>query len=382
MERKKIKIIAAIAAISFVQGLQYCVAPVLDQIQKHYSTVSISLVQMLVTVPSLLSILVALISGGLVMKVSKKKLLLFGALVAGITGLIPFLSDHFGLLFVSRLAYGIGLGLACTLNTAVVAEFFAGDERVAVMGIQSASIGAGMVIVTTLGGSLGAIDFRLAYLVNIIAFLSFAVIAFCLPDTGKTLVTGSRGIKLTKEVFIVSWLGMLELLFLITFTTNIAMHLSGSLTGNTAVSGVLTGLFSAAQIVMGLILRSVTKVTGKYTLPAAMLCFCAGALLLIGFSDNYLYLSVGAVLCGFSQGMFIPQAMCDVSAAVEPASTTMAAACFTCFNCFGQIISPTVLNMGAQLFFGQVSTTNVYILAAGGMALSAAAAAMYIKSRR
>lgn len=383
MERKKkVKLIAAIAAISFIQGLQYCVAPVLDQIQAYYSNVNLSLVQMLVTAPSLLSMLVALISGGLVIKVSKKKLLLFGAFVAGITGFIPFLSDSFGVLFASRIAYGIGLGLSCTLNTAVVAEFFEGDERVSVMGIQAASVGAGMVIITALGGSLGAMGFRFACLVNIIAFISFMVIAFCLPDTGKTLVARSSGIKLTKDVFIVSVLGMLELLFLITFSTNIAMHLSGSLAGNSAVSGTLTGFFSAAQIVMGLILKTVTKITGKYTLPTAMLYFCAGAVLLIAFPGNFLCLTAGAVLCGFSQGMFIPQAMCEVTAAVEPAATAMAAACFTCFNCFGQIISPIVLNKGSQLLFGQpATTTNVYILAACGMALSAAAAIMIKKNK-
>ncbi len=77
---------------------------------------------------------------------------MFASLVAGITGFLPYLSDSFGLLFFSRTFYGVGLGLATALNTAVVAEFFEGDERVSVMGIQAASVGAGMVVVTTVGG--------------------------------------------------------------------------------------------------------------------------------------------------------------------------------------------------------------------------------------
>ena len=153
---KKIKIIISIAAISFIQGLQYCVSPVLGQIQEHYPDVNISLVQMLITAPALLSMIVAVLSGWLVLKISKKKLLLFASLVAGITGFLPYLSDSFGLLFFSRTFYGVGLGLATALNTAVVAEFFEGDERVSVMGIQAASVGAGMVVVTTVGGMLGA----------------------------------------------------------------------------------------------------------------------------------------------------------------------------------------------------------------------------------
>lgn len=361
----------AIAAISFVQGLQFCVSPVLGQIKEFYSEVPVSLIQMLITAPALLAMAVALISGGLVVVISKKKLLLFSCLVAGITGFLPFLSDSFGLLFFSRMFYGVGLGLACTLNTAVVAEFFEGDERVSVMGIQAASIGVGMVIITTLGGSLGTYGFRATYWINIIAFLSFAVIAACLPDTGKTQVAGKEKIKLTKEVFQTSFLGFIEFLFLITFTTNIAMHLSGGLAGNTAVAGVLTGAFSAAQIVVGLILGRITKLTKSYTLPVAMLSFCVGGIFLILFPSGYAALILAAVLCGISQGMFVPQAMCDVSAAVRPAATAMAAACVTCFSNMGQVISPTVLNTAAKLLFGSVTTTNVYIIATAGMAAAA-----------
>ena len=103
----KIKIIITIVAISFIQGLQFCVSPVLGPIQKHFPEAGVSMVQMLVTAPTLLSIVVALISGALVMKISKKKLLVFAGLVAGVTGFLPFLADSFWLLFASRALYGI-----------------------------------------------------------------------------------------------------------------------------------------------------------------------------------------------------------------------------------------------------------------------------------
>lgn len=365
---KKIKIIVSIVAISFIQGLQYCVSPVLGQIREYYSDVEISLVQMLITAPALISMFVALLSGWLVVKISKKKLLIFGSFVAGITGFLPFLSENFMLLFVSRTLYGIGLGLATALNTAVVAEFFEGDERVSVMGIQAASIGAGMVIVTTVGGMLGANSFQNAYWINIIGFISMLLIAGFLPETGKARVTTTEKLQLNKEVFKISALGMIEFLFLITFTTNIAMHLSGSLKGDTAVSGNLIGIFSGAQIVMGVILGAVVKVTKKYTLPTAMLSFSVGAFLLILFPSDFIMLMIGAILCGVSQGMFVPQAMVEVSCAVKPVATAMASACFTCAICFGQLISPTVLNAVSKLVFGEITATNVYMISAVGMA--------------
>lgn len=368
---KKIKIIITIICISFVQGLQFSLSPVLGPIQEHFPEVSVSMIQMLVTAPTFLSIVVAVISGWLVVKISKKKLLVFAGAVAGITGFLPFLSDSFSLLFASRILYGIALGLCIALNTDVVAEFFEGDERVSVMGIQAASVGAGMVVVTTVGGFIGSFGFRNAYYINVIGFIAMILIAVCLPETGTAKVSSTEKIKLNKTVWKTAFLGVMEMLFLITFSTNIAMHISGSLAGSTTVSGNLTGVFSASQIVVGLILGTITKITKKYTLPAAMLCFSVGGLILILFPSNYIMLMVGAVFCGFSQGMFIPTAMVDVSNAVKPVATAMAAACMTCGNCFGQLISPTVLNTAAKVILGEATTTNVYLIATVGMTVTA-----------
>lgn len=374
---EKIKVYLAIVSISFIQGLQYCVSPVLGEISAHYPDVDVSMVQMLITAPALLSMVVALISGWLVVKISKKRLLIFAALVAGLLGFLPFLSDSFWLLFLCRTVFGISLGLATALNTAVVAEFFEGPARVTAMGIQAASVGAGMVIITTGGGLLGAGGFRGAYFINIIGFISMAVLALCLPETGKVKLEGKEKISLNKHVFLTSGFGFLEFLFLITFTTNIAMHLSGALEGSSSVAGTLTGIFSGTQILIGLVLGVVAGLFKKFTLPAAMFCFSLGAVLLLLFPGSFAMLSAGSILCGLSQGIFVPTAMVEVSNAVKPSSVAMASATFTCAMCLGQFVSPVILNNVSKIIFSEVTTTNVYIISAIGMAAAGVLACLW-----
>ena len=373
----KVKIYLSIMGISFIQGLQYCVSPVLGDISAHYPDVDVSMVQMLITAPALLSMVVALASGWLVVKISKKKLLVFAALLSGLLGFIPFLADSFWLLFLCRLVFGVSLGLATTLNAAVVADFFEGDERVTAMGFQAASIGTGMVIVTTVGGILGSGGFKGAYFINIIGFLSMAVLAMFLPDLGKVKLAAKEKITLTKEVYKIAIFGFLLFFFLITFTTNISMHLAGSLAGSSSAAGTLTGVFSATQIVIGLVLGAVTKLFRKFTLPAAMFSFSIGALLLILFPGSFLMLAIGAIFCGISQGVFIPTANVGIANSVSPSSVAMGAAVFTCAMCLGQLISPVVLNGIAGAVFSEVTTTNVYIISAIGMAVSAAVAVIW-----
>ncbi len=361
------KIIIVIICISFCQGLQFAISPVLNQIQAHYPEVNVSLIQMLITIPTFPAMIVAIISGWLVVKISKKKLLILGSFITGIAGFIPLLSDSFILLFFSRIFFGIGLGLVSALNTAVVAEHFTGKERVTAMGIQGASIGGGIFVETTLSGIIGIYGYRYTFYIHIIGILATILIGILLPDTGKAIITKTEKIQLNKEVYKISFLGMLEFIFLISFTTNIAMHLAGKYAGNSSAIGILTGIYAIVQIIIGLILGKITKYTKDNTFSLAMLSFGIGSIILALFPTNYPMLLMGTIFCGFSQGLFAPQAMYYVANSVNPASTTMASAVLTVAMCTGQLISPTILNSMSRIIFKNVTTVNVFLISALSM---------------
>lgn len=383
MESKtiKLKLYFAIAAISFVQGLQISISPVLGAISARYSDVDISLVQMLITIPAFLSMFSSLLCGMLVLKLSKKKLLLIACGVAGMAGLLPLAADSFALLFAARALYGVALGWCASLNAAVVSEFFEGDERVTAMGIQAASVGAGMMLLSSLSGMLGRFGFRMSFFTNLVAFVCFAVILVCLPDTGVEVETETEKVGINSKVLGICAFTFVQMMFLITFSTNISMHIAGSLAGDTAVSGMLTGIFSGTQLVIGFVLGQITRITKKYVMPVAMGCFAVGALLLVLFPDNLIMLAVAAVFCGLSQGIYVPSGFVAVAEAVPPVAVTMASACFNASSCIGQTISPFVTNTLSRLLFGQSTTRGVYTIATVGMAIAAAIHA-FVKSQQ
>lgn len=370
--KKHLGIYAAIAAISSIQGLQHSIPPVLEQIAARYSHVSVSLVQSLMTIPSLLAMVIALVSGWLVTRMSKKKLLLFAGLSAAVTCLLPLLTDSFPLLLISRTLYGVPLGLAAALNTAVVADSFEGEARVSAMGYQSVTIGLSIMLVSTVSGWLGKLGFRFTYLIGLLGFASATVLLLCLPDTGKAKTAEGEHIRPTKAVWQAAIFTALEFLFLITFNTNIALHMSGKLAGDTAAAGLLTGMYAVAQIPAGLLLKHINRFTGRFTIPFAMASFCVGGVLLIFFPESLPMLLLGAFFCGFSQGAFVPQAMVEAANAVPPAASALAGAFVTSGMCIGQLISPAVLNNVTGLFFSEATTGNVFVIAVIGMLLSVA----------
>ena len=374
-ETNKLRIFITIACISFLQGLQFGPSPVLAQIQEHFSSVNTSLVQMLITAPSLVGMVFAVVSGILVTKISKKKLLLIAAAVAFITGIIPYFFDSFPLLLAMRVVYGFALGVSTALNTAVVAEWFEGDARVIAMGVQSASVGTGIAITTAGAGLLGAVKFTNSYFINFIGVLSFVLILICLPETGVAKTDGDNQVRVNSRVFQIAFLGFLEYIFLISYTTNISMYVKETLSGSSSAAGTLTSIFSVAQIIIGLLLGFLTGITKKATLSTAMLSFALGALILVLFPSSFPMMCIGSLLCGFSQGAFIPTAMVEVSNAVPPVAAAMASGVFTCFSCIGQLVSPFLLNAVCGAVFGEATAKNVFAVDVVGMVIAAAVAA-------
>ena len=378
---RKLKIIIAVVCISFLQGLQHSVTPMLQSIQNAFPDVKTSLVQMLVSGPGLLAMIVALASGFLVTKISKKKLLLIAAVITLVTGFLPFLAESFGLLFACRFIYGIALGLCMTLNGAVVADFFEGEERVQVMGIQAAAVGAGMMIVNAGAGALGAGDYHNSYWINLIALLALVLLYLCLPDTGRVKTDRENRIQLTRDVYIMGVIGFFFFMFLITFNTNIAMHIGGKHAGDSAFSGVINAVFSLVQIAAGFVLGWITKAFKQQTLTSALVSFAIGGLILVLFPASAPMLILGALFCGMCQGIFMPTGMVKVTNAVNPQSAAMATAVFSCGVQLGGFLSPVIMNALSGLFFGEVTTGHVFLLAAIGMVVLSGVVFFYLRKR-
>lgn len=364
MKENKGFIKIVIVLMSFSQGLQFSVSPVLQQIQENYPNVSVSRIQMLVTAPTVLAMAMALVSGWLITKISKKKLVMMGCFILGASGFIPLLNESFIWLLGSRLILGIGLGLVMALNTAVVAEHFHGNERISAMGLQGASVGAGMLLINMGAGALGEVHYSLISYMHVIGIIATIVVAVLLPDTGKVIVEDNQRIRINASVLKISLLGCLAFIFIISFSTNISLLLEGDLKGNASFVGIIAGIFSGVQIIMGMILTHISKRTKNNTLFVGMLSFSVGAFLLFLFPQNAIGLIIGAVFCGVAQGIFVPRAMYEVATVVPKEAAALSAAVLTVGITLGQFLSPVVLNTASLLVFGQVNSKNVYLMGA------------------
>ncbi|MDD4370367.1 MAG: MFS transporter [Anaerostipes sp.] len=369
MKINKNNIKIAVVFISLCQGLQYTVSPVLSSIQENYKNVDISRIQMLVTAPALLSMIVAIASGWMVLKITKKHLVMFGALMCGLCGFFPLFIEGFQVVFYSRILLGIGIGLVTSLNTAVVVTYFEGKERAAVLGLQGACVGIGILLATTVGGWIGSIHYENVYYMHFLGIVSVILLAYLLPKETVPKKEIKEKIKLNVKVYYVCFLGIIEFIFLMSFTSNISMHISGALAGDAKVAGIITGVFSGIQIISGLVINHIVKYTKNYTIYFAMFSYGVGCFCLVVGSGSYIFLILAAIFCGMSQGVFVPRAMFEISSCVRPIATAMASAVFTVSISMGQLGSAIVLGGLSNLFYGNITTNHIYWISFVGVSI-------------
>ena len=173
MKHKNIKIALSVFLTAFAFGLNITgISPVLGVLNTKYHAYGTSMVQMLQTLPYLFIMVGSFSIGWLTTKISKKKIIMAGLLIIGVCGIVPFFTESFTILFISRLLIGFGFGVTGPLNTAVVADFIEPEHRAGFMGLHVVGMGVGAMLGNLIGGMFAGIGYKYFYLVYLIAFFS------------------------------------------------------------------------------------------------------------------------------------------------------------------------------------------------------------------
>jgi DHA1 family multidrug resistance protein-like MFS transporter len=120
----------------------------------------------------------------------RRPMLLAGLIMNGISHLLFAVADHIGLLYLSRMIGGIGLGFSMPASMAYVADVTDRENRAKGMGWISASVSLGMAVGPGIGGLLAEISIRAPYYTAAVLSLLAALTVFWLPETRRSQAHG------------------------------------------------------------------------------------------------------------------------------------------------------------------------------------------------
>jgi MFS family permease len=361
----------AIFLIAFGFGLNITgITPILGVLNTLYGERGTSAIQLLQTLPYALLMVGSLMVDRLVTIWSKKAIARAGLLIIGICGVIPFFYENYYLLFISRVLIGFGFGITSPMNTAMVAEFFEPEERAGYMGLHVVGMGVGAITGNFLGGMMTIFGYSYFYLVYFVAIISALAIQILLPKMTRTKVMQTRNMKLNKTVYLVSAVSFVHTLFIMTYSTNVAIYIMEKISRNAAMAGFAMVINAVFALLVGATFGKISKMLKQYTLPLSIFMAAAGyaiILLLPGMAGVFM----ASACCGASLSCFMAHCSYLVSVSVESEAVAKASGFFAVIGGIGGLVSPVLLETLSKGVFGSSTTANRFLLSGAGMAVLA-----------
>ncbi len=346
MNLKRITVLSPSFALTSIVA----VSSALAKIAQAFPDVSVSSVQMLTTLPSLIAIVVILFSGYLSSWITKKRIVFvsIGLMMAG--GLMPLVfHTHFYQLVIASIIFGLGYGGISPLPTALINEHYSPEEQPTMLGFQSAVIGIGGVLMSSLGGKLASLCWWYTYF-SYLLFIPVLILVGLLPKGSKSVQAKGGGFRQlwNRELLFYICQSMLFGTFFFVFQTNIALLIESRGLGGSEVAGTVLSTQSAVGILSGILGGRILGKLKTMSLPTIFLV-SGTALLIIFLSGGIAPIFIAAACLGFVFSLRMPAGYLKATASVPAECATLAISVYCSSSQVGQFLSPVVINSMSRL---------------------------------
>jgi MFS family permease len=369
-ERLNWKVVIPILLFVVFQSAFNSFSSVIAEIAKAFPDSPPTLIQTIITIPSLITIPISLLSGILASYITKKRLVVFGLSCELAGGLIPvFAHNTIYAVFVSSTFIGIGQGFLISSAGAIIAQNFSGVQRGTVMGFNQVASSLGITGLTILTGYLSTLGWYNAYFVYLFVIPIMALTIIFLPKGQKDVKLVGKGVGLSglSKVFTPGMIYLSILCFFLgsfnfAFYTNIGMSITAKGLGDSSAIGMATSLNPILTVVIGLLFGALIRITKKFTLALAAIIL-SSAFFVLTSAQSLTVIAVGGAIFGIGAGIQQASAIYYVMESVEKNASALAIAVAITFISLGVSSSPVIVNSIAGLF-GDVNGTNGLMVAA------------------
>jgi MFS family permease len=347
------------------------ISPALPQMAAAFSDVpnATFLVKLVLTIPALMIAVFSPITGRLIDRHGRLKILRMALVLYAISGTSGFFLDNLYFILLSRAVLGISVGMSMTIVITLIADYFDGIERQQFVGIQIAFMSIGGILFTGLGGVLADVGWRYPFLIYFFALLVLPLTMLYLQEPPVTLK--SKGSDKHKIITAPSIIWMLfaniMIMWIIFFLIPVQIPFYFKAIGveKNAMIGAGIAMSTAASAVSSFFY---SKIKAHFSF---LLIFAMGYLLMAaGFSfiavvHSYTLVVVAMMLSGFGMGMMIPNTNMWVMKIVPPEIRGKEIGKLTTFWFLGQFLSPIVIFP----ILKNLSLSSTFMLSAGFLLL-------------
>ena len=338
----------SISALSALPGL--AVSPIFGQMSAIFPHASEFDIQLLSSLPSLLTIPFILLSGKLTERVNNIALLQAGLVIFALSGVLYLFSTQMWQLIAVSALLGIGAGIIVPLSTGLISRHFEGRYRTLQFGLSSAITNVTLVLATMLTGYLAEVNWHLPFVVYLAPVLSLLLSSSLKRDSvsSKPVVEAEAGrIDKRRLVGLMAFYGLITyLVIIVSFNLPFLMK---EYHFDTGASGIIISLFFLAIMLPGFFLNPVLSFLGSLTKFTSLSCIAVGMLLIL-MSGNEWVLGVGAVFIGLGYGVVQPVIYDQTTRVADASKVTFALALVMAMNYLAILLCPVIIDTLQSLF--------------------------------
>ena len=334
--------------------------PALPAMQEHFADLdNVGLwVKLVIAVPSLFTLLGAPVIGIGVDYVGRKSILVISVILFGLFGSLGFFIPSISGILVSRALLGLATAGITTSVTTLIGDYYSGQARVKVLGLQAAFIGIGAVTALLIGGVLADLNWRNPFLIHLLAFLILPLIVFFLKEpegivknpqsssteeSEQTIInqpqTGEMKVPKRLLVFIY-FTALLGEVMLYLVPVHLPFYLQAMTGANAKQNSIAIAAMTLFFIIGSLLFAKVKERLDYMTVVVVSLGLISISYEIVGLVNHYSLVLFGLTICGLGAGFLVPNLDSWLTATVPATYRGRAVGGLTASTFLGQFLSP------------------------------------------
>ena len=348
MENKAVLVVLLSASSLYVTSANITSSlPIMVDVFKNIPGAEL-FVKLALTLPALFIAFIAPISGNISDRFGRKKVLIIGLILYGVGGFSPFFLKNLSLILVSRALLGLGLGSLFSTATALIGDYFSGNERRKVLSLQGAFVSLGGLLFVGGSGFLAGINWRFPFILYLVSFLILPAAVFILkePETHRTGEINSEFRKKEnplKTIIFINISVFICMVFFLVIHTQLPFFLKGLNRNSTSLMGILMILLNLVGFFSASFYSLIRQKLSYILIYGLFFVFMGIGFYLMGLGSGNITLFSGILFCGISAGLVVPNTSVWLQEITAPEARGRMMGIMTSSMFIGQFLSPVVM---------------------------------------
>ncbi len=284
------------------------IVPVMSILASEIPNADPSALKFTLSISSIFFVIFGLSASFLERLLPRKKLLLIGLLLYAAGGMGGGLVNSVSGLLISRAFLGIGGGICIPLTNAYIADLFDGEERRKTIGQSLFAANLGAMVLPLIGTWLAQLNWRLGFLIYLVAIIAFVLSWKFLPDLQFDLEPSGKPRSLFYFSGPVVWAAAIYFFVMVLFAalpSNFSLFVAEEKLGSASLAAWHSTFSTLSAMVISPLFPQIYQMLKKWMIPIGFLICGAGFFVLAQLNGIWASFA-GNVLIGASLGLLHP----------------------------------------------------------------------------